>query len=157
MKGFIILVGVLSMLGIGFYFVTPSGSTKTASLETKSDEVASTDSLLGVFEGKIPCDDCERIKVRLSLYVKENNSAGYTLERIYVGKGDDRTTNSGNWTISQGIKVNPNALVYILDSNSPTDFRYYYAVDDNLLLMLNGTMDLKVGDASGSYTLSRTR
>jgi hypothetical protein len=155
MKGIIILVGIVSVLGIGFYFVTTSGSL--IENPKKSNENISTDSILGVFEGKVPCPDCQLIKVRLTLYVKETNSAGYLLERVYVGKGNDVTKTTGSWTITQGIKVNSNALVYMLDSNSPMEFRSYYAVDNNLLLILDDNGELKVGDAAHSFTLSKTR
>jgi hypothetical protein len=153
MKSILIIILFITLFGTGFYS-TESSCTKTST----NTEFISSDSLLGVYEGKIPCPDCERTKVRLTLYTNKNNSpTEYKLERIYVGKGDDRTTTTGSWTISQGISSNPSATVYQLDSNSPSEFRSYYAVDNNLLLFLDENKNLKVGDAAHSFTLSRTK
>lgn len=116
---------------------------------------ANGDPILGVFEGRIPCADCEKIKVALVLYQNPETKAPttYWLGRVFV---DDLTVTQGTWTIRQGIKEYPEAVVYELDSNTPEDFRSYWRVNENIMLPLDQNMILKVGNASWGYMLSRT-
>ncbi|MQA77021.1 MAG: hypothetical protein GEV10_00825 [Streptosporangiales bacterium] len=115
-------------------------------------------SFFGVFEGRVPCAGCERVKVRLVLRQNPATSepTTYVLEQINVGQGDERHTTSGRWTITRGTKADPRAAVYRLGARAPEGFRLYQVADDNILLFLDDGMRLKVGDAGHSYTLSRT-
>lgn len=154
MKRILIVICFISLFITGFYF---SSCSKASTVNTDNPNFIPPDSLVGVFEGKIHCPDCQQIKVRLTLYGSNDKSRGYLLERVYVGKGNDVTKTSGSWSIMKGININPDAVVYQLDGNSPADFGSYYAVDNNLLLFLDGNKNLRVGDAAHSYTLSRTK
>lgn len=111
----------------------------------------------GVFEGRVPCQDCERIKVRLTLFEDPASSdpAACTLERIHVGKGDDRTVDSGGWRTTIGAPTDSDATVVVLDPGPP-EFARYQHVGPDILLILDGASQPRVGDASGSFTLSRT-
>ncbi|MGH7209407.1 MAG: copper resistance protein NlpE N-terminal domain-containing protein, partial [Nitrospiraceae bacterium] len=68
-----------------------------------------------------PCADCETVKFALVLYRNPETSAPttYLLARVYVAKGDERTVNAGTWAMTHGTKLDPQALVYQLDSNAP--------------------------------------
>lgn len=154
MKRILIVICIIALSVTGFYF---SSCSKASTGNTDNPDFIPPDSLVGVFEGKIHCADCQQTKVRLTLYGNKDNSRGYLLERVYVGKGNDVTKTSGSWTISKGINIDPDAVVFQLDSNSPAEFGSYYLVDNNLLLFLDENKNLKVGDAAHSYTLSRTK
>jgi hypothetical protein len=48
-------------------------------------------------------------------------------------------------------------LAYRLDASAPADFSTYLPVGGDILLFLNPDLYPRVGDASHSFTLSRTR
>lgn len=144
-------------------------------LQPRPVEVDDPTNLLGVFEGTIPCvptplpitghplpypgdGECQRIKVRLELYHDaEGVPIRYVLHRINVGLGDDVTTTEGAWTRTQGTNAGNEFMVYELDAETPTAFRRFFVADENILLLLNANRQLLVGNASLSFTLSRTR
>ena len=112
----------------------------------------------GVYEGKTPCGDCERIKVALTLFVDQETNAPtkYLLERIYVGKGDDRTINEGTWQTTTGSPTDAEAVVVQLDT-APPEFHRYQRVGKEILLILDAGDRPLVGDAQHSFTLSQTQ
>lgn len=111
----------------------------------------------GIFEGKVPCDGCEKIKTRLTLHrsAQDNRPTTYVLERVSVGIGNERLIDTGAWTTSSGSRVDPNSTVAMLDGG-PEGFANYMMVGPNLLLMLDGRREPRVGNAVYSFTLSRT-
>lgn len=115
--------------------------------------------LYGTFEGRVPCANCERIKVGLTLHrrVGDASPATYVLQQIFVGIGNERHVSKGTWTIIRGSAIDPDARVYLLDAHAPEEARRYMAVGDDLLLMLDDALVPRVGDAAHSFTLSRTR
>jgi len=117
------------------------------------------DPILGVFEGRTPCADCEKIKMALVLYENPDSKvpSTYWLARVYGGKSDDRVVTEGTWVKRQGSKGYPDAVVYELDASTPDDLRRYWRVDENILLPLDPDMTPKKGNASWGYMLSRTR
>jgi hypothetical protein len=149
-----VLLG-LALLGAAVYFALPAGDGVSA---PPTLEESDTSQVYGVFEGRVPCYDCERIKVRLTLLRNPATHAPteYMLERIYVGKGNDRTTTRGRWSVLDVPMPDRYGVAYRLDEESPPDFSLYLPVGD-LLLFLNPDMRPRVGDASGSFTLSKTR
>jgi hypothetical protein len=120
-------------------------------------------SILGVFEGRTPCNDitfaftkiapyadCMKIKWQLTLY---QDQAGAPSTYLYRGT---TTVREGTWTIARGIKGDPDAVVYQLNLENPQQPVSFLNVDDNNLYLLDRNMNLLVGDAFFSYTLSRT-
>jgi hypothetical protein len=157
-KTFLFLSLILAFIFAGglwlfnnFYAQDTPGTPRTV-FDTKDP------SFFGVFEGRIPCAGCERVKVALVLYQDPLTQAPakYVLERINVGKDNQRHIAKGNWTIARGTKADPAATVYRLGTDAPAGFRLYQAADKNILLFLNEDMSLKVGDAGHSYTLNKT-
>ena len=57
----------------------------------------------GVFEGRVPCDDCERVKI-LTLHrdAKEDVPTTYVLGRVYVGQSDVHHGAEGDWEVTGG-------------------------------------------------------
>jgi hypothetical protein len=113
---------------------------------------------LGVFEGKTPCADCERVKVRLTLFedIRTRTPTEYVLERIYVGNGDDRTVSEGTWRTTTGAPTDAEAIVVDLRSTAPPEFRRFQRVGDDILLILGQDDQPRVGNAEHSFALSRT-
>ena len=120
-------------------------------------------SVLGIFEGRTPCHDitfeftktapyaeCMKIKWRLTLY---QDQAGEPSTYLYRGT---QTFREGTWTITRGIKGDPDAVVYQLNIDNAQQPVSFLKTDDNTLFLLDRDMNLLVGDALFSYTLSRT-
>ena len=119
--------------------------------------------VLGVFEGRTPCgkvaaeftgfpaQNCEKIKWRLILYHHPESSRPST----YRFDGT-RTRREGTWSIIRGTATDPQAIVYRLKYEAGAKSVAFLKADDNILLLLDRNLRLMVGDASWSYTLSRT-
>jgi hypothetical protein len=90
--------------------------------------------------------DAARVTPRLSKFL---------LERIYVGKGDDRTINEGTWQTTTGSPTDAEAVVVQLDT-APPEFHRYQRVGKEILLILDAGDRPLVGDAQHSFTLSQT-
>ena len=117
------------------------------------------DEVFAVFESRIPCNDCEKIKLALALYVDSETKLPTTFQmaRVYVGKGNDRTINTGTWTITQGTSLDSQAVVYQLDTNAPEEFQYFWAIGEDILFILDQDMNPRVGTAGYSYALNRVQ
>jgi hypothetical protein len=123
------------------------------------------DPVAGVFEGRVPCVepglvDCEKIKVALVLYRDERSHAltTYRLARVYVADSPEgrRVVVAGAAATVRGTKLDPRATVIQLDEQAPQEFRRYWAVDENILFLLDGDLGPRVGTAAWSYVLNRT-
>lgn len=117
------------------------------------------DSILGVFESRIPCDICERLKFSIVIYgdSRLNLPSTYIMSRIYVGRGNDRTTNTGDIIITTGTALDALHTVYQLTSGAPEEYRFFWKINDHLLFMLDSNRVPMVGDAGEGYVLNRTR
>ena len=120
-------------------------------------------SVLGVYEGRTPCHEvvfemlkltpypnCLKIKSRLTLY--QDQATGAPSAYMLMGTS---TIQEGTWTLLQGTKDDPGAVVYQIrldDSQEPVSF---LKADDNHLFLLDQDLNLVVGNGLFSYTLSR--
>jgi hypothetical protein len=120
-------------------------------------------SVLGIYEGRSPCHEivfemleiapypnCLKIKSRLTLY--QDQETGTPSAYMLMGTS---TIREGMWTILEGTKDDPDAVVYQLhleDSKEPVSF---LKADDNHFFLLDRDLNLVVGNALFSYTLSR--
>lgn len=157
-----LIIGLVIISGAGF-FLFQSGyfyQTPITFVPPYPTVNINSDPVVGVFEGRVPCyePNCEKIKTALVLYGNKEakTPTTYWLGRVLVDGGNEREVSEGAVTIWRGIKEYPNAIVYALDDNAPRDTRLYWRVDENILLPLDQNMDLKVGNASWGYMLSRT-
>lgn len=102
--------------------------------------------LVGTFEGVLPCADCSGIKTELSLYQDianaDNNS--YTLTETYLGGklGDTTFSSNGKWDILRGLKGDDAAIVYFLNYDEPDESRYYLKKGDTSVIMLDKEQQL---------------
>lgn len=115
--------------------------------------------VLWVFESRVPCLDCERVKLALVLYGDSQTSvpSTYKMARVYVGKGNDRLTNEGTVNVTQGTSLSPQHAVYQLTTNAPTEYKIFWRINADLLFILNEDLTPRVGDAGHGYVLNRTR
>jgi hypothetical protein len=147
---------VLSLSGA---FVLTQRGDDASSPTARTLQATAGSTPYGVFEGRIPCNGaCERIKVRLTLFRNpaDNAPTDYMLERIYVGRGNDRLMSRGRWQVLDVPIPDRYGVAYRLDEEAPADFSTYLPVGSDILLLLNPDMRPRVGDASHSFTLSRT-
>jgi NlpE-like protein len=114
------------------------------------------DPIRAVLEGRIPCSDCEKLKVQLVLYENRKEKTPTTYWLGMVGRsGNDRVVIQGSWEIRRGVEGYPEALVYALDQHADEDLRYFWRINDNILLLLDRRMSPKAGNAAWGYMLSR--
>jgi hypothetical protein len=152
--GAVIAAGIFFALSKNGYFHQAAVIFEPPYPEVNADG----DPILAVFEGRIPCAvaNCEKLKVGLVLYQSRKAKSPTTYWLGIIGtNGNDRIVTQGTWTIRRGAKEYPEAVVWELDSNAPLDLRYYWRVDENILLPLDQSMSPKVGNAAWGYMLSR--
>jgi hypothetical protein len=137
-------------------------------------------SKFGVFVATSPCNEvsrrllqipatanCEMIKWNLTLYQDAITltPTTYEINCVYglpqqgtngLSNGGTKVDREGRWTIVQGTKANPDAVIYELDSADPQGSVSFLKVDHNLLHLLNRDESLAIGTAGWSYTLNRT-
>jgi hypothetical protein len=115
------------------------------------------------FENHVPCTDdferldgCDRMKFGIVFYRDAETGAptSYVMSRIYVGLGDERTVDTGTWSIVHGTALDVEAIVYRLDSGAPPEFGAFWAIGEDILFVLDRELNPRVGDAGYSYALN---
>jgi hypothetical protein len=91
------------------------------------------------------------MKSRLTLY--QDPTTGAPTTYVYLGT---TTIREGTWSILQGTKNDPEAVVYQLNLDGSQQPVFFLKADENHLFLLDRSGDLLVGNAFFSYTLSRT-
>ncbi|MDP4240723.1 MAG: copper resistance protein NlpE [Bacteroidota bacterium] len=116
-------------------------------------------SSVSVYEGTLPCSDCQGIKTTLTLYqnkAKKQNT--YKLQEIYIGQNDDKAFETdGTWVAVKGTKEDPNAIVYQLsvqnEDPEDSDVINYLVVDKNTIKLLDEEMNQY--ESKANYNLTR--
>src|SRR5262249_38090096 len=156
--GAIACAAVLAIGVLVWMLVSHRPHLVTASFDPPYPETnRSGDPILAVLEGRIPCPvaGCDKRKVALVLYESKKDRAPATYWLGVVGtRGNDRVVTQGSWEIQRGVTGYPDALVYALDLHTDKDLRYFWRVNDNILLPLDEGMSPKPRNAGGSM-LSR--
>jgi len=141
----------------------PPSSTRSSAL-TSFGPVASTHTQ-AVFDGRTPCrefaneykwnvgNDCFKLKWRLTLFrdPKSGKSTTYKIQRTLHRSEPIE----GTWTVVNGTKSDPKAVVYKLDPDRPDISMSFLVGDENILLFLDKEGRLYGGNADFSYTLNR--
>ncbi len=154
------LVLVVFLIGGAFWLRSAYFDGGEAAEETLFQPANSRgDPLFGVYEGKAPCEDCNALKIGLALYRDDKTWAPttYKLVRVYVGKNNDRVVNEGVWKVDGEVEGYPDAVVYELASSAPGEFESFWAINDDLLMILDEDGKPRVGNAGFGYLLNRTR
>lgn len=142
-------------------------NVSTSTQPPTSASLPSGASVLGVFEGRTPCQDflfaftknsvsspsgCERIKWRLTFY---RNSQADNQTRYIFGVQGRAGSHKGKWDTIIGIPADPEATVYRLTPEGSNQTVSLLKVDDHHLFFLDQDMNILVGDALWSYTVSK--
>jgi hypothetical protein len=115
------------------------------------------DSIVAVFEGRIPCVDqaCEMRKVELVLYGRDAGRVPTTYWLGQVGMGGHPLVQQGAWSTRRGLQEYPDGMVYQLDSGADPSLRNFWRVNNEIVLVLDQNMRPKAGDAAWGFMLSR--
>lgn len=99
----------------------------------------------GVFVGRVPCPDCVKVKVRLTLHrsALDDSPTTYVLERVETGP---RLVTRGTWSQTGDV---------ITLGGSPEDFSRYLLVRDRILLLLDRGLEPRLGYNGFSFALWR--
>jgi uncharacterized lipoprotein NlpE involved in copper resistance len=112
-KRIVAIVVVVLVLAIGYLVLARQTNPTQQSNTNDSPTVADDGKDRAIYEGNIPCADCEGIQVRLNL--KDNGK--YKMTSVYLGKNVQPLIEKGTWTTETGDATDPNATVYILTSS----------------------------------------
>ncbi|MBC5992517.1 copper resistance protein NlpE [Pontibacter cellulosilyticus] len=113
---------------------------------------------LGVYQGTLPCTDCQGIVMELTL--KENGkskSKTFVLKQKYLGKPAAQSvyTVTGKWFLATGNKQNPKARILQLIPDGKEDLLYFELLKDGSIKMLDNRQNqLK---SKHNYTLKKQR
>lgn len=105
----------------------------------------STENVLGqvmVYEGLLPCADCEGIETILKIYQGDGTIEGHTFELTSVYKGktpEQKIVVEGNYNLERGLEKDPDGTIYVLNYDRPEADQVFYgyssANPDNLFLL----------------------
>jgi hypothetical protein len=110
-----------------------------------SDPAGTGEVVLARYGGRLPCADCEAIRIELTLYCAGVRGAPtrYESHETYLGTrdGDREFRNTGRWTILRGTPNDPRATVYQLDFDNPERARSFLKLDENELTALDRSLN----------------
>lgn len=136
-----------------------SGNTKDRSASLNNQVLLPNNNSVTVYEGILPCADCEGIRTTLTLF-QNNLKKRYTymLQEKYLGQDNDKTfETTGNWSALKGTQQDPNAIVFQLavqnDDPEDSDVINYLVVDKNTIKLIDEEMN--EFESKLNYTLSR--
>lgn len=156
------LVLVIAAVSADLAVVRVSSASEGGVVRAPSAPFAPADSVFGVFEGRTPCgrvateftgfpaQNCEKINWRLILY--RDPVTGRPSSYRYQGTP---TEHHGQWRETSGGGPERGWLTYRLTPAGSAEPLSLLSIDDKVLLLLDRTGQLVVGDASWSYALNR--
>ena len=149
--------------------VQQEGSLESSDFQLTSPSVSALpittgSSIRGSFLGRSPCQqvareinkpvsgDCMKVKWDLTLY--QDQTLGPTTYKL-KGTFYRERIREGTWSIVQGTKANPTAVVYQLDPANSEASLFFLKADDNILFFLDQEKNLMPGNGDFSYTLNK--
>ncbi len=113
----------LSIILILFFFSCTENSkdrydSKFADKKLKLDTIE-----FSIYEGIIPCADCEGIKISLKI---ANDFQSYELSELYLGKNEKEIITKGRLNTERGYEDDPDATIYILNYDQPLIKQRYF-------------------------------
>lgn len=122
------------------------GDSKFTNENEKFDSVE-----FSIYEGIIPCADCEGIKMSLKI---ANDFQSYELSELYLGKNENEIISKGSLNTERGFEDDPDATVYILNYDQPeSNQRYFVRLTNhpNKIFMLD--LNKKIIKSNLNYSL----
>ncbi len=147
---FVALVLAMPLAGCQTGRVAPT----VTSAEDRVAPVVSVKKILAVYEGVLPCADCQGIRTELTLF---DGDFTYRLVETYLGTPDgDRTVESdGRWSLLRPDRRDPEVAIYQLRPDEPGDVRNFLVVDDQQIRQLDGNGEIGSPDATLRIRLFR--
>jgi copper homeostasis protein (lipoprotein) len=113
-------------------------------------------SVVSVFEGTLPCADCDGIETVLKIDSKNNK---FELSSIYKGKTPEKEfTEKGNFNTERGLEDDADGTIYILNWDKPEKeqvYYGYYSKNPEKLFMLD--REKKIIKSDINYSLTRKK
>ena len=131
-----LLLSFFSLLLIVFVFSCINNKTNANKLVSSEDNALKGFSVIGTYEGNLPCADCTNISTILSI----DNNNNFHLRYIYVGKSDEVFEHTGKWDIDNNIL-------------SLENIDYNFKIGDNQLNQLDLSGKEILGDLAEKYVL----
>jgi len=97
----------------------------------------------GVYEGNLPCADCEKLRVKLTI----NEDKTFIKSAVYVGQSNDVYTEKGTYQW--------NATGTTIYLTSEEGKKQGYLVQENKLVMLDQEGNLIQGELASKYVLAK--
>lgn len=152
MKNFIYFIFILALTACSANIKNKNGSSNNQVQLPDNNSVT-------VFEGTLPCADCNGIKTTLTLFQnKLKNQYTYRLHEVYLGQNNDKTFDTyGKWIALKGTQEDPKAIVYQLsvqnEDPEDSDVINYLVVNNNTVKLIDDEMNEL--ESKANYTLIR--
>ncbi len=132
----IILIVLLVILGIGIWFYWRDQQSKEMTLSS-SEEVngqlaaakkEKVPEVAGVWRGVLPCADCSGIDTELTIFQEQTSKLPltYTLVSTYQDSALEPQTETGSWTLIQGMPEDPQAPIIMLGVDKTLEEESYW-------------------------------
>lgn len=96
----------LFLLGL-FFFAGCVNSRTNANIEKNKFSKVTERGLIGTYQGRLPCTDCDAIVTSLTLDANRE----YTLKYVYIGKHARPSSKTGTWEL-KGSELNLEGVDY---------------------------------------------
>ena len=136
------------LLVITFLSLSCNSNKKEENIQGPLENVdnESTESVVGqvmVYEGVLPCGDCEGIETILKIYQGDGTIEGHTFELTSIYKGKEPNNKfvvTGNYNLERGLEKDPDGTIYILNYDKPEANQVFYGYsskDPDTIYLLN--------------------
>jgi len=136
------------LLVVTFLSMSCNSNKKEENIQGPLENVdnESTESVLGqvmVYEGVLPCADCEGIETILKIYQGDGTIEGHTFELTSIYKGKEPNNKfvvTGNYNLERGLEKDPDGTIYILNYDKPEANQVFYGYsskDPHTIYLLN--------------------
>lgn len=132
------IAGILLVILLQACSQSDSANETDAGTEPLTAAVGTT--ILGTYEGTIPCDNCDGILMTLTL--QDNPAAGsrtYSLTEVFLGEPQPKNTfkSTGSWEILTDSPEYPDATVYEINPNNTGDTLHFQKISDSEIKLMN--------------------
>ena len=137
------IILVLLILFVGLASCKSTQKTQTNKVNTTGDNSMNSVDWPGIYQGVLPCADCEGIQTQIVL----NKDLSYLLDIRYNGKDEKIYQTKGTFTWDEnGSKIT-------LDSPD----KQIYLVGENKLLVIDKNGNRITGDLAGKYIIEKEK
>ncbi|KQO20700.1 hypothetical protein ASF10_16645 [Flavobacterium sp. Leaf82] len=149
MKKLVLLLVVVCL------FLSCNSKKEQETVQNPSDVLdnESTEDVLGqvmVYEGLLPCADCEGIETVLKIYQGDGTIESHTFELTTVYKGkqpEKKFIVEGSYNLERGLEKDQDGTIYVLNYDKPEANQIFYGYSstnpDHLFLLNNKRQKIK--------------